>query len=119
MPGWFSGIRLRLLASFVLLLALATAASVIVVRVILVHRIDREIDSDLVREARELHQLSTGNDPETGRPFDGRVRRIFEVFLEGNIPARYEAQLSYVGGKPFLRSRDALPYRLDRDPTLT
>ncbi|MBK5228286.1 MAG: HAMP domain-containing histidine kinase [Actinobacteria bacterium] len=119
MPGWFSGIRLRLLASFVLLLALATAASVVAVRVILVHRIDREIDSDLVQVARELHQLSTGNDPETGRPFDGRVRRIFEVFLEGNIPARHEAQISYVGGKPFLRSRDILPYRLDRDPALT
>ncbi|HWL65025.1 MAG TPA: HAMP domain-containing sensor histidine kinase, partial [Actinomycetota bacterium] len=55
----------------------------------------------------------------TGRPFDGRVRRIFEVFLERNIPARHEAQLTYVDGQPYLRSRSVVPYRLDQDETLT
>ncbi|MPZ71386.1 MAG: hypothetical protein GEU71_17960, partial [Actinobacteria bacterium] len=80
---WSSGIRLRLIASSIVLLALATAASVFVVRIILVNRIDTEIDNDLTQEAQELAQLSTGNDPETGQPFDGRVRRMFEVFLDG------------------------------------
>lgn len=116
---WFSGIRLRLIASSIVLLALATAASVFVVRIILVHRIDTEIDNDLSQEAQELTQLSKGNDPETGEPFDGRVRRIFKVFLNGNIPARAEVQVTYVEGQPFLRSRKEFPYRLDRDADLT
>ena len=116
--GRLSGIRVRLLASFVLLLALATLGSVVVVRTILLHRVAERIDSDLVQEARELRSLAEGNDPETGRPFGGHVRRIFEVFLERNIPIRYEAQLSFVDGEAFLRSRRVVPYRLDRDPEL-
>lgn len=115
----FSGIRARLLASFVLLLTLATGASVLVVRAILIQRLDQRIDDEIVQEARELRSLAQGNDPETGEPFDGDVQRIFEVFLERNIPAPYEAQLSFVEGEPFLRSRRAAPYRLDSDERLT
>ena len=116
--GRLSGIRLRLLASFVLVLALATAGSVVVVRTILINRVDQRIDAELVQEAREMRRLSTGNDPETGEPFRGRVRRIFDVFLERNIPARHEAQLTFVNGRPYLRSPSVVPYRLDRDEDL-
>ena len=112
------GIRIRLLGSFVLLLALATAASVVVVRTLLVNRIAERIDSDLVQEARELQSLASGNDPETGEPFDGRVRRIFGVFFERNVPIENEALLSFVDGEAFLRSRRVVPYRLDRDDEL-
>ncbi|HYP23250.1 MAG TPA: HAMP domain-containing sensor histidine kinase [Actinomycetota bacterium] len=113
-----SGIRVRLLGTFILVLLVATAASVVVVRVILVNRAEQGIDAELVQEAREMRRLSTGSDPETGEPFAGRVRRIFEVFLERNIPAPHEAQLTFVGGEPYLRSRAVVPYRLDRDPDL-
>lgn len=116
--GQLSGIRVRLLGSFVLLLALATAASVFVVRTLLVNRISERIDSDLVQEARELQSLAQGNDPETGEPFEGRVRRIFEVFFERNVPIENEALLSFVDGEAFLRSRPVAAYRLDRDPDL-
>ena len=111
-------IRVRLLAAFILLLLLATAASVVVVRAILVNRAEDGIDAELVQEAREIRRLSTGGDPDTGEPFGGRVRRIFEVFLERNIPARHEAQLTFVDGEPYLRSRAVVPYRLDQDPEL-
>jgi len=114
-----ASIRLRLLASFILVLILATTLSVIVVRAILVNRADQGIDAELIQETREMRRLSTGSDPDTGQPFDGRVRRIFEVFLERNIPARHEAQLTYVDGQPYLRSRSVVPYRLDQDETLT
>ncbi|HYI44649.1 MAG TPA: HAMP domain-containing sensor histidine kinase [Actinomycetota bacterium] len=98
---------------------MATTLSVIVVRAILVNRADQGIDAELIQETREMRRLSTGSDPDTGQPFDGRVRRIFEVFLERNIPARHEAQLTYVDGQPYLRSRSVVPYRLDQDETLT
>lgn len=116
--GGLASIRARLVVSFVLVLALATVGSVIVVRVILVNRADQRINSELVQEAREVRRLSTGSDPETGRPFDGRVQRIFEVFLERNIPARHEAQLAFVDGELYLRSPAVVPYRLDQDPGL-
>ena len=113
-----ASIRVRLLAAFVLVLTLATVASVVVVRAILVSRVDARIDAELVQEAREVRRLSTGSDPETGRPFDGRVRRIFEVFLDRNIPAPHEAQLTFVDGELYLRSRQVLPYLLDEDPSV-
>jgi signal transduction histidine kinase len=113
-----SSIRVRLLGWFVLLLALATAASVLVVRQILLHRIDVRINSQLVQEARELRVLARGNDPQTGEPFGDRVRKIFKVFLQRNIPSRNEAIITFVDGRPYLRSRPVVPYRLDQDPDL-
>jgi two-component system OmpR family sensor kinase len=113
-----SGIRVRLLAWFVLLLAFATAASVLVVRQILLQRLDQRIDLELVQETKELRVMARGNDPETGEPFAGRVRRIFKVFLARNVPTRNEALITFVDGKPFLRDRRVAPYRLDKDPVL-
>ncbi len=113
-----AGIRWRLLASFVGLLTLATLSSVIVVRGILLQRLDQRIDRELVQEAKELRRLANGNDPETGRPFSGRVKRIFEVFLQRNIPSRNEALVTFVDGTFYLRSRQVAPYLLNEDPSL-
>jgi signal transduction histidine kinase len=107
-----------LLAGFIFLLAGATLASVFVVRQILLDRLDERIDRELVQESNEVRALATGNDPETGEPFAGRVRRIFETFLERNIPSRNESIVTIVGGRPFLRSQRAVPYRLDQDDAL-
>jgi signal transduction histidine kinase len=115
---FLSGIRARMLAWFVVLLALAAAGGVLVVDQILLRRLDQRIDGALVQEAREVRVLSRGNDPETGEPFSGRVRKIFRVFLRRNIPSRNEAIITFVGGEPFLRSRQVVPYQLHRDPKL-
>jgi signal transduction histidine kinase len=96
----------------------ATLASVVLVRATLLGQLDDRIDADLVQESRELRRLATGVDPDTGEPFRSDVRRIFEVFLERNVPARNEALLTFVDGDPYLRSRNVLPYRLDEDPAL-
>jgi signal transduction histidine kinase len=114
----FSSLRARVLLWFIGLLAVATVASVLVARAVLLGQLDERIDAELVQEAEELRSLATGNDPETGEPFRGSVRRIFEVFIERNIPLENEALLTFVGGRPFVHSGDAVPYRLDQDPEL-
>lgn len=96
----------------------ATVLSVVLVRQALLTGLDDRIDDDLVQESRELRRLADGVDPETGEPFGTDVRRIFDVFLERNVPARYEAFLTFVSGDLYLRSRNVLPYRLDQDPDL-
>jgi two-component system, OmpR family, sensor kinase len=113
-----SSIRVRLLAWFVMFLTVATVASVLVVRQILLYRLDQRIDHELVQETKELRVLASGSDPETGKPFAGRVRRIFEVYLARNVPTRNEALITFVDGEPFLRDRKVVPYRLDQDPDL-
>jgi two-component system, OmpR family, sensor kinase len=100
------------------LLAFATVASVLVARQVLLNGLNERVSADLVQEAEELRRLAGGNDPETGEPFRGNVERIFEVFLQRNIPSRNEALLTFVDGEPFRRSVPVVPYRLDRDPEL-
>jgi hypothetical protein len=104
-----ASIRFRLLAWFVLLLALATVASVVVVREILRRGVAERVDASLVQEVEELRALVQGNDPETGRPFRADVRRIFEVFLERNFPTSNEAYITFVRGELFLRSPARVP----------
>ncbi|MFP5299185.1 MAG: sensor histidine kinase [Actinomycetota bacterium] len=116
--GPLSSIRVRLLAWFVVLLTLASAVSVFVVRQVLLNRMAERIDRDLVQETKELRALAGGLDPETGEPFGGRVRKVFETYLERNIPSRNEALITFVDGRPYLRSRPVAPYRLDRDSEL-
>jgi signal transduction histidine kinase len=112
------GLRSRILTWYVLLLAAAIAASVFVVRRVLTVQMDTRIDEALVQETDELRKLAGGRDPKTGERFHGDVARIFQVFLERNIPARNEAYLTFVDGQPFFRSRQVTPYRLDHDPAL-
>lgn len=84
---------------FIVVLALATVGSVVLVRQVLVQRLDARIEAELVQEVDEVRRLAEGNDPETGQPFGQRVDRIFEVFIERNIPPRHEALLTFVDGR--------------------
>ncbi len=114
-----SSITFRIVASFVLVMTVATLVSVLLVRQVLLAGIDDRIDADLVQESRELQRLAyRGIDPETGEPFGQHVRRIFDTFLARNVPARNEALLTFVNGEPYVRSRNVLPYRLDNDEVL-
>jgi two-component system, OmpR family, sensor kinase len=113
-----AGVRFRILGAYVGLLALAALVSVLVARAILLGQLDARIDEELVQESSELRSLAAGNDPATATPFGGRVDRIFEVFLERNVPSRNEALVTFLDGRPFLRTPSVVPYRLDQDPVL-
>jgi signal transduction histidine kinase len=122
------GIRLRLVWWFIVVLALATAGSVILVRQVLIGRLDARIQSELVQEANEIRRLAEGNDPETGEPFGPRVDRIFEVFLERNIPPEHEMLVTFVDGRlhgysppdePPPLDEVHSPYPLHQDASLT
>lgn len=93
-----SSVRLRLVWWFVVLLAATTILSILVGRQILSQQVDARVEAELRQEVGEVERLANGNDPETGEPFAGDVPRIFEVFLERNVPARYELLLAFVDG---------------------
>jgi two-component system, OmpR family, sensor kinase len=98
---------------FIVVLAIATVGSVVLVRQVLVQRIDARIETELVQEVDEVRRLADGNDPETGEPFGGDVDRIFEVFLQRNIPARHEMLLTFLNGRIHLYSPPDEPEPLD------
>lgn len=111
-------LRARIAAWFIGFLALSMAASTFVIYEALVIRLDQRIDAELEQEAAELSSLTKGVDPETGEPFGDNAKRIFRNYLQRNVPSRNEALITFVGGKPFLRDRQVVPYRLDTDPTI-
>lgn len=108
-----AGIRLRIVWWFIVMLALATVGSLVLVRQVLVQRLDGRIESDLVQEVDEIRRLAAGNDPETGELFGERVERVFEVFFERNIPARHEMFLTFLDKEPHLHSPEDEPPPLD------
>lgn len=114
----FSSWRVRLFFWYLLLLAVVALASALVLRGVLLYRLDQRIDQGLVLEANELRALSQGNDPETGEPFGGDVERIFGVFLSRHLPQENATIVTFVGGEPFLRSIGEPPHRLDLDADL-
>jgi len=83
-------VRTRILVSYVVLLAVASLISVLVVRQVLLVRLDDRIQSDLTQEVDEFQQLAGGVDPETGKPFGTDVKRIFGVYLSRNVPGEGE-----------------------------
>jgi two-component system, OmpR family, sensor kinase len=115
------GLRARMLLAHVGLLAIAVLASVLVARQLLLVRLEERIDHELAQEVSELRLLAEGRDPATGEPFGTNVRRVFQVFLQRNLPTRNEVLITYVDGRPFERSTTlrAPPYRLEQDPQLT
>ena len=81
------GVRARILASYVILLAIAAFASVLAVRQVLLVRLDDRVEEDLQQEAQEFRALAaTGIDPRTRKPFDDDVEAIFRTYLERNVP---------------------------------
>ena len=117
-PQLLSGIRARILFWYVAFLAAAIIAAVFLNRQVLISGIDSRIDEALVQEAEELRRLARGRDPTTGRPFENRVGRIFEVFLQRNLPNRHETYVTFLNGRPFERSLGTPAYRLDLDRAL-
>jgi signal transduction histidine kinase len=112
------GLRTRILLWYVFLLASATAISVLVVDQLLYVQLDERIDQDLRQETDELRALAGGIDPETGTPFGNDVVRIFDVFLERNVPSHDEAFLTFVDGRLHARSEQVMPSELQSDGEL-
>lgn len=78
---------------------IASFGSAVVIRQVLLQRLDARIDSELRQEISEITALAEGNDPETGQSFGEDVLRIFEVFIDRNVPAGDEVFHAYMGGQ--------------------
>lgn len=94
-------VRTRVLAAFVVLLALSTLISFVLIRDVLRTRLDREIDRQATREIGEFRRLARGNDPSTGRPFGTDLAAVFDVYFARNLPGERQVILSFIGGRRY------------------
>lgn len=116
-PSWIrdvrrklASIRLRVVAGYVVLLAVALVVAVVVTRQFQHARLDREIQRELAQEVEELRVLAAaGIDPVTGQPLGDDVVRLFDTFLERNVPSDNEAFYTVVDGRAYKTSFNAPP----------
>src|SRR5918997_1197203 len=94
---WFSGARVRILASILFLVLLSAFASVLLLRQILLTRLDEEINTLFRQEEGEFRRLLGGRDPRTGEPFGSDVKAVFDVFFSRNVPGEGEAFIAMLG----------------------
>jgi two-component system, OmpR family, sensor kinase len=101
--------RTRILASYVILLALSAVLSTLAIRQILLIRLDDRIHESGQQEVAELERLLTiGTDPATSRPF-AHPTRLFDVYFDRNVPSSEEALFAFVNGRLQARALERFP----------
>jgi two-component system OmpR family sensor kinase len=100
----FASARVRILASYLILLLFSTVVGTLVLREVLLSRAGERVDDALVQETQEFARLARdGRNPRTGRPFGSDVGAMFRVFLSRNVPGEGEAFQTYVRGELYRR----------------
>ena len=107
--------RARILVSFLILLVVSTAASLLVLREVLVSRIGGEVQERLTSQVDELRILTEqGEDPSTGEPIGGDLERVFTNYLQREQPLEDGALVTFINGDPFeAQPVDFLPSTID------
>jgi two-component system OmpR family sensor kinase len=103
----FSDVRTRVLAAFIVLLALSTLLSLLAIRELLIVRTSDRVDDSLKQEAEEFRALSGGVDPRTGKPFRVDLEAIFRLYFSRNVPGEGETILA-LGDGELLRTESGL-----------
>ena len=112
-----SAIRVRVLGWYVLLLVLATMASVLLERKVLIDRLEARIDRQLALGADQLRDLVEATPPAPGSRPEEHAASIFDTFLQRNAPGDGGAFFTVVDGELYETSFRP-PYELDRVPGL-
>jgi signal transduction histidine kinase len=110
-------LRLRLLGWALLLLAIASLASVVVIRQVLLNQLENRVTDNLAQEVAEFRLLAGGLDPATGEPFGADLAAVADTYLLRNEPQDGESVLIFVDGAFYGASPDP-PYDLSQDPSL-
>jgi two-component system, OmpR family, sensor kinase len=137
--GWRQlGIRPRILAWYVVLLALATGFTIALERNALINTLDQRVQSELDQEVDEFRRLlggpapdgrcyaarqpdgtcEVGLDPSTGEPFGSDLAAAFDTFLRRSIPGEHETMLTFLDGAFHAASIDTPAIALQEVPAV-
>jgi signal transduction histidine kinase len=96
--------RVRIVLAVVLLLAGSAAVSILVLRSVLLARLDEEVQVRLNQEVEEFELLRGGVDPRTGTEF-ARLEALFDVYFAREVPDEGETLLAFVDGELYESAR--------------
>jgi len=115
-PGLSARVRILLWCS--VLVAAALFASVVATRLVLLHHLSTETDSELTHELDEVRAVQQGGiDPRTGKPI-ADVDQLLRTALARAAPTRSEELLAISDGKVIARSPDRPLQPLERHARL-
>ena len=97
--GLLGSMRVRIVLAVVVLTAMSAAVSLIILRGVLLDRLDDEITVNLRREAEEFQILAGGIDPSTGDAFGRDFRAVFDLYFAREVPDEGEILLAFVDGE--------------------
>ncbi|MGH8824743.1 MAG: ATP-binding protein [Jiangellaceae bacterium] len=109
--NWFGGrsVRMRIITSYVVLLAFSAIVSTFALTEILLLRLGDRIEADLDQEILELDRLLTdGRDPNTGQPFTS-LPALYDVYFSRNVPSSGEGMLAFTRGELYGTSLERFP----------
>jgi two-component system, OmpR family, sensor kinase len=90
-------VRTRILASYVVLLAIAAVLALFGIRQLLFSQLEERVQSSLAQEIAEFEQLVAGRDPDTGERFTS-AERLIDLYLQRNVASQEEAIVGFVDG---------------------
>ena len=99
--GLLGSMRVRIVLAVALLLSLSAGVSIILLRNVLLDRLDEEITVALDREAEEFAILADGDNPRTGEPFGDDFEALFDLYLAREVPDEGETLLAFVDGRVY------------------
>jgi signal transduction histidine kinase len=106
----------RIVGSLVAAVGLALGVSITLTYLIAAQRLDERIDRDLSQAVEGIITFTaTGTDPVTARPF-ADVETLLRAGIERHVVDRNETMIALVNGRPFARSDQEPPLRLDEQP---
>lgn len=101
------GIRARVVAAFLVLLAVAQVVSVVVLREVAARRLDERVERDLAVAADDLRVRLEAVEDTLGRPGGPTVADVFDQHLRARPARADQAYLTFVDGRPFAASAGA------------
>ncbi|MDN0198590.1 ATP-binding protein [Streptomyces sp. S.PNR 29] len=108
-------VRVRVLASILLLTALGMTLAGVAVYLVQKSRIDHRVRLHVDREAAEFEKFSAlAVDPRTGKPFTS-LDRLLSTATQRNVPDEHEALLAVIDGAVRYSSPGSRPERLSTD----
>ncbi|WP_404391908.1 sensor histidine kinase [Humibacillus xanthopallidus] len=103
----FGNMRLRILAAMAVLLAGSAGVSLVLLRNVLVERLDVEIHTALTREVEEFRLLAGGTNPTTGSAFGGDLAAVFDLYFAREVPDEGETLLTFIDGRLYQAEADS------------
>jgi two-component system, OmpR family, sensor kinase len=105
--AFLPGVRTRVLVSFLVLLVISTAASVLVLRQVLMSRIGDEVETELTDQIDRLRDLARAGDAAADGDQFATVRGLFDSFFVQNTALPDSVLVAYIDGQPVERRSSA------------